>query len=44
MNFRWLLQGYKAPDHAAVSSFRKDYLSNGVIEDLSYQQVKYLET
>ena len=42
INFRWLLQGYKAPDHATISRFRKEYLSNEVIEDLFYQQVKYL--
>ncbi|MVX67477.1 IS5/IS1182 family transposase, partial [Clostridium chromiireducens] len=42
INFRWLLQGLKAPDHATISRFRKDYLSNEVIEDLFYQQVKYL--
>ena len=44
INFRWLLQGYKAPDHATVNRFRKDYLSNEVVEDLFYQQVKYLAT
>lgn len=42
INFRWLLQGCKAPDHATINRFRKDYLSNEVIEDLFYQQVKYL--
>ncbi|WP_242862310.1 transposase, partial [Clostridium botulinum] len=42
INFKWLLQGYKAPDHATINRFRKDYLSNEVIEDLFYQQVKYL--
>ncbi|BCZ48164.1 hypothetical protein psyc5s11_42310 [Clostridium gelidum] len=42
INFKWLLQGYKAPDHATISRFRKEYLSNEVIEDLFYQQVKYL--
>lgn len=42
INFRWLLRGYKAPDHATISRFRKDYLSNEVIEDLFYQQVNYL--
>src|SRR5476649_154071 len=42
INFRWLLQGYNAPDHATISRFRKEYLSNEVIEDLFYQQVKYL--
>ena len=35
INFRWLLQGYKAPDHATISRFRKEYLSNEVIKDLS---------
>ncbi len=44
INFRWLLQGYKAPDHATISRFRKDYLSNEVVEDLFYQQVNYLAT
>jgi transposase len=42
INFRWLLQGYKAPDHATISRFRKEYLSNEVIEDLFYQQGNYL--
>jgi len=42
INFRWLLQGYKAPDHATISRFRKEYLSNEVIEDLFYQQVNHL--
>lgn len=42
INFRWLLQGYKAPDHTTISRFRKEYLSNEVIEDLFYQQVNYL--
>ncbi|AOR23575.1 IS1182 family transposase [Clostridium taeniosporum] len=42
INFKWLLQSYKAPDHATISRFRKDYLSNEVIEDLFYQQAKYL--
>jgi len=42
INFRWLLQGCKAPDHATISRFRKDYISNEVIEDLFYQQVNYL--
>ena len=42
INFRWLCQGYKAPDHATISRFRKEYLSNEVIEDLFYQQVNYL--
>ena len=33
-----------APDHATISRFRKDYLSNEVVEDLFYQQVNYLAT
>lgn len=44
INFRWLLQGYKSPDHVTISRFRKDYLSNEIIEDLFYQQVNYLAT
>ena len=44
VNFRWLLQGYKSPDHVTISRFRKDYLSNEIIEDLFYQQVNYLAT
>ncbi|CAI3245065.1 hypothetical protein CNEO2_620008 [Clostridium neonatale] len=36
--FKWLLQGYKVPDRATtISRFRKDYLSNEVIEDLFYR-------
>lgn len=42
INFRWLLQSCKAPDHSTISRFRKEYLSNDIIEDLFYQQVKYL--
>nr|WP_242951930.1 transposase [Clostridium felsineum] len=42
INFKWLLQGFKALDHATISRFRKKYLSNEVIEDLFYQQVNYL--
>lgn len=42
INFKLLLQGYKPPDHTTISRFRKDYLSNEVVEDLFYQQVNYL--
>ena len=42
INFRWLLIGDKAPDHSTISRFRKDYISDEVIEDLFYQQVNYL--
>jgi transposase len=41
INFMWLLQGRKAPDHATIARFRKDHLSDAV-EDLFYQMVKYL--
>lgn len=41
INFMWLLQGKRAPDHATIARFRKDYLSNAA-EDLFYQMVKYL--
>ena len=42
INFKWLLGGAKTPDHSTISRFRKNYLSDEVIEDLFYQQVKYL--
>lgn len=42
INFRWLLAGQSAPDHATISRFRRHYLSDGVLEDLFYQQVKFL--
>lgn len=42
INFKWLLQCYNAPDHATISRFRKEYISDEVIEDLFYQQVNYL--
>ena len=42
INFMWLLNGNKAPDHSTISRFRKDYLPDS-IEDLFYQLVKYLK-
>ena len=42
INFMWLLNGSKAPDHSTISRFRKDYLSD-TIEDLFYQLVEYLK-
>jgi len=42
INFKWLLQCYNAPDHATISRFRKEYISDEVIEDLFYQQINYL--
>ncbi|MFL0248776.1 IS1182 family transposase [Candidatus Clostridium stratigraminis] len=41
INFIWLLQGAKAPDHTTIARFRKEYLSEAM-EDLFYQLVKYL--
>ncbi len=41
INFMWLLQGKKAPDHSTIARFRKDYLCDAV-ECLFYQMVKYL--
>jgi transposase len=39
INFRWLLAGQKAPDHATISRFRSHYLSDGIIDQLFYQMV-----
>jgi len=41
INFMWLLNGNKAPDHSTIARFRKEYLAD-VVEDLFYQQVQYL--
>lgn len=43
INFMWLLQGAKAPDHSTIARFRKEYLSEAV-EDLFYQLVKHLHS
>lgn len=43
INFMWLLQGAKAPDHATIARFRKEYLSEAV-ESLFYQLVQYLHS
>lgn len=42
INFKWLLAGQNIPDHTTISRFRKKYLSDNIVEDLFYQQVKYL--
>lgn len=42
INFMWLLEGYKAPDHATIGRFRQKYLVNAA-EDLFYQLVMALE-
>lgn len=41
INFMWLLEGEKAPDHTTINSFRKDRLG-GCMEELFYQFVKAL--
>lgn len=41
INFMWLLNGKKAPDHSTIARFRKEYLS-GAVEDLFYQMVDFL--
>lgn len=41
INFMWLLQGQKAPDHSTISRFRTGYLSEAC-EDLFYQYVRKL--
>lgn len=41
INFIWLLQGKKAPDHNTIARFRTERLT-GIIEDLFYQFVKKL--
>ena len=42
INFMWLLQGNKAPEHSTISRFRKYYLP-GAAEDLFCQLVKHLK-
>jgi len=41
VNFMWLLEGEKAPDHTSISRFRKDRLG-GTMEGLFYQLVRIL--
>ncbi|QNO13724.1 IS1182 family transposase [Alkalicella caledoniensis] len=42
INFMWLLEGNKCPDHSTIARFRKIYLSNAV-EDLFYQFILHLK-
>jgi len=42
INFMWLLEGYKAPDHATIGRFHQKCLINAA-EDLFYQLVIELE-
>jgi len=41
INFMWLLEGSKVPDHSTIARFRKGYLEEP-IDDLFYQMVQYL--
>jgi transposase len=41
INFMWLLEGSKAPDHSTIARFRKNYLKE-TVEDLFYQMVHHL--
>ena len=43
INFMWLLQGRKAPDHATIARFRSERLV-GVVDDLFNQLVEKLKT
>lgn len=38
INFMWLLQGNKSPDHSTIARFRKEYLAD-TIDDLFWQLV-----
>ena len=41
INFMWLLEGGRVPDHSTIARFRKEYLAEAV-EDLFYQMVQHL--
>ncbi|SNX53245.1 Transposase [Thermoanaerobacterium sp. RBIITD] len=41
INFMWLLEGSRAPDHSTIARFRKEYLADAM-EDLFYQLVQHL--
>ena len=41
VNFMYLLEGHKAPDHNTIAQFRRDHLPDAV-EDLLYQMVRLL--
>ncbi|MDS0526759.1 IS1182 family transposase [Clostridium sp. SHJSY1] len=42
INFIWLLQGQKAPDHCAIARFRTERLKDGIIDNLFGQLVTKL--
>ncbi len=41
INFMWLLEGKKPPDHSTIARFRKEYLADAM-EDIFYQLVLHL--
>lgn len=41
INFMWLMEGSKIPDHSTIARFRKEYLE-AAVEDLFYQMVHHL--
>lgn len=41
INFMWLLEGQKAPDHSTIARFRQGYAGMAV-EELLYQQIRLL--
>jgi transposase len=41
INFMWLLQGNRAPDHSTIARFRKEYIKD-LVDDLFYQLVQFL--
>jgi len=43
INFMWLLEGRKAPDHSTIARFRKHYLEEAV-DDLFFQMVQHLHS
>jgi len=43
INFMWLLQGRKAPDHNTIARFRTERLVGGIVDDLFNQLIKKLK-
>ena len=43
IDFMWLLDGYRTPDHCAIARFRSNAKSQQALEDLFYQYVNLLE-
>ena len=42
LSFMWLLEGYEPPSHQLINSFRKDRLTQDILEDLFYQFIHQL--